>query len=142
MRDAFGGTFLIKIIIVFIVIFVSFMAAAVQYAKAFRLKNGIINLMEINSFNGETGDPVIGDIQSYLKEGNYTGKANSCTGTKVVIENTSNSYCYEEIEVIPKISSYYQVTTYLSITLFNITYSIPITGETKVIYKKLEDEYA
>ena len=44
MRDAFGGTFVIKLIIIFIVLYVSFMAVAMQYAKTFRVKNLIINL--------------------------------------------------------------------------------------------------
>ena len=46
MRDAFGGTFMIKLGLVFLVVYVSFMAVAINYAKAFRVKNQIINIIE------------------------------------------------------------------------------------------------
>ena len=139
MRDAFGGTILIKIIIVFIVIYVVFMGAAVQYAKAFKLKNGIINMMEVSSFDGTTSDPVISEIETYLKDGNYSGYVNasqaSCSGTFVSVDS-NRGYCYEEKMVTSK-SSYYKVTTYLVIDLhiFDLVIPIPIKGETKVIYK-------
>ena len=44
MRDAFGGVFMIKLALIFIIIYVSFMAVAINYAKAFRVKNQVINI--------------------------------------------------------------------------------------------------
>ena len=38
MRDAFGGTFMIQIFLVFILIYISFTALALNYAKAFKAK--------------------------------------------------------------------------------------------------------
>ena len=46
MRDAFGGAFMIKIFLVFIVIYVGFTALSLNYAKAFRAKNIIIEYLE------------------------------------------------------------------------------------------------
>lgn len=48
MRDAFGGSFMIKVILVFIFIYVGFIAIALNYAKGFRLKNTIMDYMEDN----------------------------------------------------------------------------------------------
>ena len=48
MRDAFGGTFMIQVFIVFILIYISFTALALNYAKAFKAKNIIVNYLENN----------------------------------------------------------------------------------------------
>ena len=48
MRDAFGGVFTINLFLVFIFIFVAFTAVSLNYAKAFRVKNNIIDFVEKN----------------------------------------------------------------------------------------------
>ena len=48
MRDAFGGAFMIKVFIVFVIIYIGFTAMALNYAKAFKVKNMIINYLEDN----------------------------------------------------------------------------------------------
>ena len=48
MRDAFGGSFMVKLLIVFIVLYVSFTAIALNYAKAFKVKNKVIQYIEDN----------------------------------------------------------------------------------------------
>ena len=44
MREAFGGTFTIQLILLFLAIYIAFIAVALNYAKAFRVKNQIINM--------------------------------------------------------------------------------------------------
>ena len=51
MRDAFGGTFMIQVFIVFILIYISFTALALNYAKAFKAKNFIIDYLENNEIS-------------------------------------------------------------------------------------------
>lgn len=46
MRDAFGGAFLIKIFLVFILIYICFTSLAINYAKAFKVKNKLIEYLE------------------------------------------------------------------------------------------------
>ena len=46
MRDAFGGVFMFRLTLVIIFIFVDFTAISLNYAKAFRIKNSIIDLIE------------------------------------------------------------------------------------------------
>ena len=48
MRDAFGGAFMIRLLLVFIIIYVGFTAIALNYAKAFKVKNKIIEYLEDN----------------------------------------------------------------------------------------------
>ena len=46
MRDAFGGAFSIKLMLIFLILYVSFICVAINYARAFRVKNRIINIIE------------------------------------------------------------------------------------------------
>lgn len=48
MRDAFGGAFMIKLFLVFIFIYICFTAVALNYAKAFKVKNKVIDYLEDN----------------------------------------------------------------------------------------------
>ena len=48
MRDAFGGAFAIKIFLVFIIIYMFFTAIALNYARAFKVKNKVIDYLEDN----------------------------------------------------------------------------------------------
>ena len=51
MRDAFGGAFMLKLLVVFIVIYVGFTAIALNYAKAFKVKNKVIQYIEDNEIS-------------------------------------------------------------------------------------------
>ncbi len=46
MRDAFGGVFMMRLMLVFITVFVAFSAVSLNYAKAFRIKNKVIDVIE------------------------------------------------------------------------------------------------
>lgn len=134
VRDAFGGSFMIKIILVFIVIFVSFMAAAVTYAKAFRVKNGVINILEQNQYNGQINkvqdkiDTYLGSVPYSERNDTTIGHCNNAGG-----KMTGNGAC-----IVPKggnNNKYYQVIVYISISLpfFHLNPIFPISGETKTI---------
>ena len=46
MREAFGGAFTIKLMLIFLAIYIAFIAVALNYAKAFRVKNKIIDIIK------------------------------------------------------------------------------------------------
>ena len=48
MRDAFGGAFMIKLFLVFLAIYIGFTAVAVNYSKAFKVKNKVVEYLENN----------------------------------------------------------------------------------------------
>lgn len=149
MRESFGGAFMLKLAIVFIVVYVSFMAVAVNYAKAFRVKNQVINIIEQYQYNGETSDtnPAIKEINRYLASVPYNFGSN--TEVKKTCENIAgegNEYIFTRTGacIIPKgtmgkfgnSTRYYKVVTFIDIdfNFFDIHLTVPISGETKVIY--------
>ena len=66
MRDAFGGVFMFRLMLVFIVIYVAFTAISFKYAKSFKIKNNVIDLIETNQ---------VIDIGGYLDTGNGANMA-------------------------------------------------------------------
>lgn len=145
MREAFGGTFTIQLILVFLAIYIGFIAVALNYAKAFRVKNQIINIIEqnegIDSYTDVSKDTsVIGQINNYLGQMSYYVNLNNVSNTNTdTLHCYENGYCIEEYTLyndVDKINNvYYKVTTYVKIDLqiFGLDFSIPITGETRKI---------
>lgn len=68
MREAIGGTWLFGLVITFIVFFASFLAISINYAKAFNVKNNVVDLIskyEGNNCNARK------KIANYLKDTGY-----------------------------------------------------------------------
>ena len=151
MRESFGGAFMLKLAIIFIVIYISFMAVTINYAKAFRVKNQVINIVEQYQFTGRNDQETIDKIDDYLKgvPYNFSGdnsleeKCQEIAGpTKVESGDytyTANGACIIGNGALGEFgnsSRYYKVVTFINIdfSFFNIKMNIPISGETKVIY--------
>ena len=45
MRDSVGGTFMIYVLIVFLAVYIVFVAVAFNYARAFRVKDKIMDII-------------------------------------------------------------------------------------------------
>ncbi|MDD2203395.1 MAG: hypothetical protein PHD78_03325 [Bacilli bacterium] len=120
MRESVGATFLIKIMVVFIVLYNSMLAIAVNYAMVFRVKNQIINLLE--QYEGCVG--ARNNIEAYINSVGYY-RAVSDEGP----------YSIEPIN-IPGRGTYYRVTTYIEFDfpIVNRIFHVDISGETKIIY--------
>ena len=130
---------MIKVVMVFIVIYISFMAVAVNYAKAFRVKNQIINILEQMQFNGEqTTLTYIND--TYLPSVPYVIDAfneSDCNGATALLRGV----CIEAKSNDANTGTYYIVTTFISVDFpfFNIHMRLPIRGETKtIVYQRGE----
>ena len=143
MREAFGGAFTIKLMLIFLAIYIAFIAVALNYAKAFRVKNKIIDIIEqnegIDSYIDTKEGSVIGDINSYLNTVSYyVNLANIKNNNTENINCYDRGYCIEETTapVTDGIKSkYFKVTTYININFafFKLNFNIPITGETRKI---------
>ena len=48
MKEAIGGALTIQIILIFLILVNGYLAMTVNYTKAFRVKNGIISIIERN----------------------------------------------------------------------------------------------
>lgn len=143
MREAFGGAFTIKLMLIFLAIYIAFIAVALNYAKAFRVKNKIIDIIEqnegIDSYIDTKEGSVIGDINSYLNTVSYyVNLANIKNNNTENINCYDRGYCIEETTALVSdgiTSKYYKVTTYININFpfFKLNFNIPITGETRKI---------
>lgn len=150
MRESIGGTWILGIVIVFIVLFTSYLALSVNYSKAFKVKNRIVNLIEENEgLSSETQK----QINSYLNSVGYfvygtcadTEDDIDFEGNKVVTgyekHGSTNKYKYcvstrtagggSVLE-----QKYYRVTVFFKfdIPILDSMFTFPVTGETKAVY--------
>ena len=142
MRDAFGGTFMIKLFIVFIVFYVLFMTIAVSYAKTFRIKNKVIDIVEQNQYEyeGSRAKNIRDQVDAYLEDkaydyGNNKAVRDNCieqirdTNLNIRDVFTENGAC-----IVPTNydgNKYYRVTIYMvvSMPIFNYSAVFPMSGE-------------
>lgn len=129
MRDAFGGAFMIQLFLVFILIYVSFTAVALNYAKAFKAKNIIVSYLEeheVSTIGNEMTAEAESEMREYFEK-ELVGGINYVFPTSCNATNT-NTRCYEDIgvmieEIEPtdsqknKLGVYYKVTTYFGFQL-------------------------
>lgn len=142
MKDAFGGSFVLRIMLVFFVVFICFMTASITISKTFRIKNNIINILERsdpNSYSASTR----ARIDSYLSKVSYNYGSNEnvvkdCRGTNISGNDSVDLTDYGACIVMHNSgdSVYYKVTAYVVVDfpLFHIGTVIPVSGETKIIY--------
>ena len=72
MRESIGATWIFSICLTFIVIFTAYLAISVNYAKAFKIKNHIINMIEENEGFRDSSQQKIADYlvsQGYIARG-------------------------------------------------------------------------
>ena len=127
MRDAFGGAFMIKLFLVFIIIYVGFTAVALNYAKAFKAKNIVINYLEENKISDLSNMSATAEnaMREYFEKeivGNLHYVYQTSCGTV-----PNNAKCYDGgimiEQIIPsesernKLGIYYKVTTYFGFEL-------------------------
>ena len=139
MRDSVGGTFMIYVLIIFLSVYIVFVAVAFNYARAFRVKNKVIDIIEQNegikemdgndNLTGITSG-VFGQIDTYLNNVSYRvnniGESN-CKGYDYI--NEDRGYCIAKIDQNSSIdgitSSYYKVRTFVYIE-FPFFYTGPL----------------
>lgn len=146
MRDAVGGTFMIKLLLIFLAVYTIFIALAINYAKAFRVKNKILDIIEQNEGiknYEDTTDPALNQIDTYIGNIHYWVNTSTIKDKCEKLEydnekdliNSDKGYCIATVE--GDTASYYKVTTFvtLSIPVVKLEYTIPISGETRKIEK-------
>lgn len=153
MREAIGGTWLLGFVVLFIVLFSAYLAVSINYTKAFKVKNQIINIIEENegyttsvgNVASKTNDQLKNSnktedkIYYYIKDIGYaTNKIDEdrCPDDAILFEG---GYCVKRICTMH--GAYYKVTSFIKIELPLIWQSltIPINGETKVLYYTQDD---
>ena len=143
MRDAFGGAFSINLMLIFLVLYVSFICVALNYSRAFRVKNRIINIIEQQEgYTVGYENSAEDQIKTYLVNAGYNIQESQVNGTGISNKNVICNGCtfYQPGYSIAEVptgagNSYYYVETYMVFTLPVINVHIPIRigGETRLI---------
>ena len=126
MRDAFGGAFMIRIFMIFILIYILLTALALNYAKAYRAKELIIAYLEdneiykISDMSAEEQEAMEGYFESVLV--GKLGYVVPMVQESCPQEETREIYCFSPGITIErfekptddanKLGVYYKVTTY------------------------------
>ena len=144
MRDSVGGTFMIYLFLIFLAIYITFIAVAFNYARAFRVKNKVIDIIEQNegmedsdfsNLSGTNSVGVAGQINDYLKKVSYNVDLTSGDQKDRGV-CFDLGYCVEEVDSDIDIDgTYYKVTTFvrLEIPFLKFGVTIPVKGETRKI---------
>ena len=157
MREAIGGTWLFGLVITFIVFFASFLAISINYAKAFNVKNNVVDLISkyegnncnarkmISNYFRDTGYLVTGTCPKsgdYLYDGfeyiGYDLEGNQVASGKkayyCVSRDSIENIALSTNDTLEK--KYYRVMVFFRIDLplvGNLT-TFKIKGETESIY--------
>lgn len=122
MRDAFGGSFMIKLFLVFIIVYVGFTAVALNYAKAFKVKNIVVAYLEDNEISDLNMTAAAENEMRKYFEKEIVGGLNYTQASKIGT-CPMNAKCFDDIGVViqkiepnnsqrNKLGVYYKVTTY------------------------------
>ena len=153
MKEAIGQTISLQVILVFVVFLNAFLAFSVNYTKAFRVKNKVINILEQNEgFNGAAASK-IDDYMSGVGynvniQGERDGIGNCKNGVCILAhcagrigDDASSGECPTGASDKQDYRIYYSVTTYInvSVPIINriLNQDMPIfriQGDTSTIY--------
>ena len=140
MRDAFGGVFMIRLLLVFIVIYVAFTAISLNYAKAFRIKNKVIDFVEqeqllsINDLDAGNGKK-LAKLDDILDTANYNKTCTNGNGIITKAAGESPAYCYRGIVIeqteVKQSSVTYNIYTYADWNLGTLNMILALGGESQ-----------
>lgn len=140
MRDAFGGIFMIRLMLVFVFIFVAFTAISLNYAKAFRIKNKIIDIieqeeiMDLDAAFASGRGTVPNKIKKVVDDAQYKTQC-AHDGALQREPLTGRAYCYsgiiiEESDRIDR-TIVYNVRTYVGWDLGIISSILSLGGQSR-----------
>lgn len=146
MRDAFGGTFLIQIFLVFILIYICFTAMSLNYSKAFKVKNRVIDYLESSEISdlNNLDAAQLEEMEKYFEEevlGNMNYNLSGqdiCNSVGIEeIDHAGNrvAYCHDSGIVIEQSGTgentegvYYTVSTYVGWSIPFINNLLKLNG--------------
>ena len=145
MRDAIGQVFTLQIILAFVLLINGYMAYSVNYTRAFRVKNQIINIIE--QYEGVQNEEGRQKINDYVARMNYE------VSNTLINNARSNGYecfregwCYKATNVSTaggdgeRTGTYYTVLTFVNIDIpvinqiIGLGQFLSVSGETRTIY--------
>lgn len=153
MRESIAGTWTMQIVIVFILFFVAFITLTLNYTRAFRVRNEVINIIEREEgYTANHGGDDVGArylIASYLTNNGYNTKG-KCDGykygaTSLDLNKVGDNYgyqevkkndgaiyyyCFKKVRNIPKgdVTTNYENRSYYKVKLF-FRFNLPVIGD-------------
>ena len=137
MREAIGGTWITQLVIVFMLIFVAFLALSLNYTKAFKVRNQLMTIIEQQEGVTSGDDGSIALMNNYLK-GNGYGVMRTCALDSYGVTNLNSSaielvtndkkkyyYCIRKIEAP---SSNHEGKVYYKVNMF-FHFNLPVLGD-------------
>lgn len=149
MRDAIGQVFALQIILAFVLLINGYMAYSVNYTRAFRVKNQIVNIIE--QYEGPTNDEGMEKINDYINKMTYN--VSNQQMLNYINDNPGaecpgyNGWCYVAHDVSindgdgQRNGTYYSVVTFVNIdipvinNLIGLGNFLQVVGETRTIYE-------
>ena len=136
MREAIGGTWITQLVIVFMFVFVAFLALSMNYSKSFRIKNEVLSFVEKNE--GITANTVE-RINNYLVYTGYSTKGKCDVGMygignlngssfELVTDSTKTRNYYYCIGKVKSATTNFQNRSYYRVKLF-FKFNLPIIGD-------------
>lgn len=147
MKEAIGTSFVLGLVITFLIIFMLLFATSLSYTKAFKVKNKIVELIEkyddILKVSVDTNNRLDNDLENEisnsLSEIGYriSVTPNNCperNGKQALTKNTTANYEYCIYRYDTRKGTYYGVTTYIyyEVPIIGSSLRFPVYGETKI----------
>ena len=146
MRQAIGSTWIMQLVIVFMLIFVAFLALTINYTKAYKIKNEVTSILEKYEGPNSRENGSIAIINNYLKYNGYRsvgtceedsfGAASLDSSTLVsVTKGDKYYYCIRRVntstQTFPNRASYELETFFkFNLPLLGDIFTFRVTGET------------
>lgn len=137
MRESIGGTWILQLVIGFMLLFVAFLTLSLNYSKAFQIKNEMLTMIEKKEGLTSGSNGSIALINNYLSSNSYRVKRSCPVGSYGVSDLNSNTaesvsntskqyyYCVEKIETP---SRTHNNKVYYKISIF-FYFNLPIIGD-------------
>ncbi len=137
MRESIGGTWLTGIVIVFMLIFVAFLALSINYTKTFQMKNDILTMIEKKEGFTDGSGGSIELINNYLKSNNYHtkgrcedgsyGVSNLDSASAEYVSGASKQYYYC-VKKINATTNKYKKKVYYKADIY-FYFNLPVVGD-------------
>ena len=141
MRQTIGGTWVFALVIIFTMIFASYIALTINYSRSFKVKNEVLSIIEksqgftydgvslINNYLLQSGYKTLGQCKKQNGQIVYgvkslDGMASSSTAEKAK-DGTYYYYCFSKVS---SYHSYYKTRAYYRVTLF-FHFDLPLLGD-------------
>lgn len=147
MKEAIGNAFIMGVVITFVIIFMLVFASSLNYTKAFKAKNKIVEILEkyddVLRVNSTSGGMLTSNVESEINDSlsnmgyKITNTGNDCPvkdGINPVMKQQTANYAYCIYTHSTRKGTYYSVITYVyfDVPLLNISMKFPVYGETKI----------